>query len=183
LPRASFKPQPSDLRIAGRPVEIAPHNCFACGTLNAHGLQLYLHAGDGRCWTEIVLAERFEGWEGIAHGGIVSTILDEVMAWALIETDAWGVTVRMSAEFRRPVPIGVPLRAEGWVVDTRRRLMKTEARLLDATDGTQLATAAGTNVAAPAARKAELKARYGFRLGQPTVGEDPLPDTDRVGAA
>ena len=36
------------------------------------------------------------------------TLLDEVMAWALVDHDHWGVTARMSVEFKRPVPIGRP---------------------------------------------------------------------------
>ncbi len=35
-------------------------------------------------WTELTSTDRFQGWDGIAHGGILCTILDEVMAWALV---------------------------------------------------------------------------------------------------
>jgi acyl-coenzyme A thioesterase PaaI-like protein len=153
-----------DVRVRGRRLELVPHNCFACGTLNAQGLQLRLHATGDRCWTELVLSDRFEGWEGIAHGGVLSTILDEVMAWALVDRDNWGVTARLSVEFRRPVPIGRPIRAEGWVVDERRRLVTTSGRLLDAASGEELATATAVYVGAGEARKAELKARYGARF-------------------
>ena len=45
----------------------------------------------------------------------MSTILDEVMAWALVDHDIWGVTARMTVEFKRPVPIDRPIRAEGRV--------------------------------------------------------------------
>jgi len=152
------------IRIGGRRIVLTPHNCFACGTLNVHGLQLDLHAGGDRCWTELTLANRFEGWEGIAHGGIVCTILDEVMAWALVDHDVWGVTARMSVEFRRPVPIGRPIRGEGRVVDVRRRVVTAEGVILDATDGTVLARSEATYVGAPESRKEELKARYSFRL-------------------
>ncbi len=48
----------------------------------------------------------FQGWEGIAHGGIVATILDEVMGWALAAADAWGYTAKLSIAYRRPVPVG-----------------------------------------------------------------------------
>ena len=143
-----------DVRIGGSRIVLEPHNCFACGSLNTHGLQLELHAGDGRCWTELELDRRFEGWEGIAHGGIVSTILDEVMAWALVDNDSWGVTARMQVEFKRPVPIGRRIRGEGRVVDVRRRIVRAEGVLLDADDGTVLATAEGTFVAAPDAPQA-----------------------------
>ena len=118
------EPAVQDVRIGGRRIEIAPHNCFACGTLNVHGLHLELHAGDDRCWVELSLPERFQGWDDIAHGGIVCTILDEVMAWALVESDSWGVTARMQVEFKRPVPIGRRIRGEGRVVEAKRRVVR-----------------------------------------------------------
>jgi acyl-coenzyme A thioesterase PaaI-like protein len=157
-------PGPRGLRIRDRLIEVDAHNCFGCGTLNNHGLQLELHTQGGRCWTEVELPERFEGWDGIAHGGIVATILDEVMAWALIDQDAWGLTARMTVAFKRPVAIGRRVRGEGWVVDTRRRVLRSAGWLVDAIDGTTLATAEGTYVAAPEDRKRELQARYGFRV-------------------
>jgi acyl-coenzyme A thioesterase PaaI-like protein len=111
-----------------------------------------------------VLADRFQGWDGIAHGGIVCTILDEVMAWSLAATDNWGLTARMAVEFKRPVRIGVPIRAEGRMTQSRRRIVETAARLVDGTTGELLATATATYVAAGAERKRELQARYRFRL-------------------
>jgi uncharacterized protein (TIGR00369 family) len=164
-----------DVRIGGRRIVLTPHNCFACGTLNVHGLQLDLHAGGDRCWTELTLTDRFEGWEGIAHGGIVCTILDEVMAWALVDHDVWGVTARMNVEFRRPVPIGRPIRGEGRVAEVRRRLVTAEGVILDAVDGTILARSEATYLGAPEGRKEELKARYRFRL----VPDELLPTGHR----
>ena len=153
-----------DLPVAdGPPFDFLPHNCFACGTLNEHGLGLTIHVERARSWTELELDGRFEGWEGIAHGGILCTILDEVMAWALVGEDNWGVTARMSVEFRKPASVGTLLRAEGWVTRSRRRLVETEARIVEAATGVELATATGTYVAADDERKRELQARYGFR--------------------
>lgn len=166
---------PADIRVDGRRIVLTPHNCFACGTLNVHGLQLDLHAGGDRCWTELTLAERFEGWEGIAHGGILCTILDEVMAWALVDHDVWGVTARMNVEFRQPVPIGRAIRAEGRVLEARRRLVTAEGVILDAANGTLLARSEGTYVGASEARKQELKARYGFRLAPGDDSATPEP--------
>ena len=121
--------------------EFAPHNCFACGTLNEHGLGLQIHVEPGRSWTELELQPRFEGWEGIAHGGILCTILDEVMAWALVAEDNWGVTARMSVEFKKPVSVGARLRADGWIIRSRRRLVETAARIVDVETGVEFATA------------------------------------------
>ena len=141
---------------------LAPHACFACGELNEHGLHLDLHVDAETCWTELEIPAAFQGWDDVVHGGIVATILDEVMAWALASSDAWGFTARMSVMYRRPVTVGRRIRAEGWLVTHRRRLLTTAARLVDAGTGIELATAEGLYVAAPEKRKRELKARYGY---------------------
>ncbi len=161
---------------AGR-FEVSPHACFACGELNEHGLHLVLHVSGDTCWTELVLLPAFQGWEGIAHGGIVATVLDEVMAWALASADAWGYTARMSIEFRRPVPVGARVRGEGRVIERRRRLLTTRGQLLDPATGDVYATAEGVYVAAPEARREELKARYRFRL----VPDDATSATSEAG--
>jgi acyl-coenzyme A thioesterase PaaI-like protein len=166
--------------------ELSPHNCFACGTLNTGGLHLVLHVEPGRSWTNATLERKFEGWEGIAHGGIICTVLDEVMAWALVGNDNWGLTARLSVEFRKPVEVDRPFMAEGWVTRSRRRLVDTSARLIDVASGIELATATGVYVVAGAARKEELRKRYGFRLAEDTptdtsepVAAQPLPTESR----
>ncbi|HJW22207.1 MAG TPA: PaaI family thioesterase [Candidatus Limnocylindrales bacterium] len=143
--------------------QFEPHHCFACGELNEQGLRLVLHVTADGCWTETTLAPRFQGWESVAHGGIVTTLLDEVMAWSVIGRGTWGVTARISVAFRRPVPVGRPIRAEGVVVEDRRRTIRTSGRVLDAGTGEILAEGEGTFVAAPPEQLAQLKARYRLR--------------------
>ena len=81
------------------------------------------------------LDRRFEGWEGVIHGGILCTILDEVMAWALVGEDNWGVTARMAVDFRRPVDgrHADPRRGLDHAV-ARRRIVDTAGRIVDADD-------------------------------------------------
>ena len=140
-----------------------PHHCFACGELNEAGLHLELHTSPDGAWTELVLEPRFQGWDGVAHGGIVCTILDEVMAWAVIGRGTWGVTARMSVTFRRPVHAGTAIRAEGHVVEEGRRAARAAGQVLDATTGEVLATGESTFVAVPPEQLERLKARYGMR--------------------
>lgn len=156
----------SDAPSAGAgvaPFQLSPHNCFACGSLNAHGLHLDLHVEPGRSWAELALQRAFEGWDGIAHGGILCSLLDEVMAWALVGDDNWGLTARMTVAFKRPVEIGRRIRAEGWTTRSRRRLVETAGRIVDAASGAELATSEGLYLAADEARKGALRERYGFR--------------------
>jgi acyl-coenzyme A thioesterase PaaI-like protein len=158
------------------PFEVLPHNCFACGSLNTHGLRLLIHVEPRRAWTEATLDPRFEGWESIAHGGILCTILDEVMAWSLVGEDNWGLTARLAVDFKQPVRVGAAIRAAGDIVESRRRIVRTSGRLTDAGSGAVLATAEGTYVAADAERRRALQARYGFRFRErqgPAVSDTP----------
>jgi acyl-coenzyme A thioesterase PaaI-like protein len=149
-----------------RDFRILPHHCFACGELNEIGLHLELKFGPDKCHVELAIPNLYEGWEGLVHGGIVCTILDEVMAWALIDHDNWGVTARMSVDFKRPVMVEQAIRAEGWIVENKRRIQRTAGYIVDAASGLVLATAEATYVAATDAKKRELKERYGFGAGE-----------------
>jgi len=165
---------------SGLTIEVAPHRCFACGALNEHGIHLDLHVDGDRCWTELALPDRFQGWDGIAHGGIICTILDEVMAWSLAATDNWGLTARMNVAFKRPVRLEVPIHGEGWITAVRRRIIETAARIVDPATDEVLATATATYVAADAERKAELQARYRFRL--PPTAPTPAASATLAGS-
>jgi acyl-coenzyme A thioesterase PaaI-like protein len=155
-----------------------PHHCFACGELNEGGLRLTLHADETGCWTELALPARFQGWESVAHGGIACTILDEVMAWSVIGRGTWGVTARLNAAFRRPIPIDRPIRSEGWVTDDRRRTIHTSGRIVDGETGEVLATADGVFMSVPADQLAALKARYRLRRDGDGEASPPGPPTE-----
>jgi hypothetical protein len=71
------------------------------------------------------------------------------------------------------------VRAEGHLVERRRRLLTTQARLIDVETGDVLATADALYVAAPPDRKQALKDRYRFRL-IPDAMPDAGPETDPV---
>lgn len=164
---ASGAAQVQPVMLSYSDFRLRPHHCFACGELNEIGLHLQLNLERGRCWTELQLPRRFEGWEGLIHGGILCTILDEVMAWSLVAQDNWGVTARMSVTFRKPVTVGRAIRAEGWITEDRRRIHVTAGRIVDASTGEELALAEATYVAASESRKRELKQNYG--VGEETA--------------
>jgi acyl-coenzyme A thioesterase PaaI-like protein len=95
------------------------HHCFACGTENPIGLNLQFFLEGGAVCTEITLDRVYEGWEGIAHGGIVSTLLDEIMSWTILfRKKVFIVTRSMSVKYIRPIMIGTPLLVRGQVSDT-----------------------------------------------------------------
>jgi uncharacterized protein (TIGR00369 family) len=142
---------------------VDPHHCFVCGELNERGLRTSIYATTGLAWTELTLGPDLVGWSDKAHGGILAALLDELMGWALFEHDCWGVTAELTVRYLRPVDVSQRLRIEGEVVEATRRLFRTRGRIIGE-DGSLLATAEARYVAAPAARKAELRAAYRFHM-------------------
>ena len=77
----------------------------------AGGLGLELHYEDGRAFCEFLAPEKFQGYQGMLHGGIVTGILDEVMWWTLfVRTRAVSAAWKIEVEFRRPVRCGTDIR-------------------------------------------------------------------------
>lgn len=138
------------------------HGCFGCGRLNPHSLRLRFYPladGDG-VWAPFTPAPVHEGYAGIVHGGIITTVLDEVMAWSLYTREVWAMTARMSVTFRQPVVTGVPARAIGWLVSDRGRLLDVAAELRRDADDVLLAEATGTFARVPEAQARAWEARY-----------------------
>ena len=144
----------------GRRYAFADHNCFACGRSNPIGMRLRIELGDGRAETTWTVGEDHVGWSDKAHGGIIATLLDEVMAWAPSSDDAWAVTAEMRVRFRTPAAPGELLTAIGWVTDRRRRVFRVAGEVRGA-DGRIVAEGSGRYLGASPAQKAALKDRYG----------------------
>jgi len=148
----------------GRRYAFADHNCFACGGTNPIGMRLHIELGDGMARTTWVVGEDYVGWSDKAHGGIIATLLDEVMAWAPSSFDSWAVTAEMSVRYRSPATPGEELRAEGRVVERRRRIYEVRGEVRGG-DGRLVAEGSGRYLGASPSDKAALKDRYGMAPG------------------
>jgi len=97
------------------------YNCFACGTANPIGLNLHFYLlGEYLC-SDITLGKNYEGWENMAHGGIVSTLLDEVMSWAVIYFKRiFFVTRSMKIKYIKPVPLYTELTAKARMIEEKK---------------------------------------------------------------
>jgi acyl-coenzyme A thioesterase PaaI-like protein len=90
--------------------------CFACGTANPIGLNLEFYVSDNSVITEITLNRYHVGWSDIVHGGIISTILDEVMSWTILYFKrCFFVTRRLEVKYIKPVKTGLHLIATGYM--------------------------------------------------------------------
>ena len=125
-------------------------NCFVCGTANPIGLDLqFYRAGDSVC-ADITLSEIYEGWQNMAHGGITSALLDEVMSWAIMYSKrVFLMTRSMNIKYIKPVLIGTPLTVKGKLVDdSEPPKMRARAEIRDHT-GKLLVKSSGEFVVIP----------------------------------
>ncbi len=110
---------------------VTDHHCFGCGSLNPHGLHLQLvpdPEGDGV--TAAFNPDRYaEGYTGMVHGGIITTVLDEVMAWTLYRQHIWAVTGELTTRYRKPVVLGEATTARGMIVQDRGRVISDAGRI------------------------------------------------------
>jgi acyl-coenzyme A thioesterase PaaI-like protein len=113
--------------------KLEDNNCFACGTANPVGLNLsFYRQGDYVC-SDITLERNYEGWENMAHGGIVSTLLDEVMSWAVLYfRRIFFVTRTIKIKYLRPVPLYRLLTVKARMIEGQnRRLCKARGLIRD----------------------------------------------------
>lgn len=121
--------------------------CFVCGTENPDGLRLAFRTGAaGEASAELAVPDRYAGWSGVVHGGIVCTLLDEAMAKAAMAAGHTIVTAELTVRYLSPVPTGTRCRVVGKVLEARRRLVLTEGSVSDA-DGRVFATATAKMIA------------------------------------
>ncbi len=153
----------------GKRYAFADHNCFACGAANPIGMRLHIELGTGSARTEWVAGRDYVGWEEKIHGGILATLLDEVMAWAPSSYDSWAVTAEMHLRFRSPANPDERLVAEAHVTRRRRRVYEVRGEVRGE-DGRIVAEGEGRFLGASPSQKAELKARYGMPADLPAAG-------------
>jgi len=133
-----------------------PHTagCLVCGRQNPHGLKLSLDVDEATGAVRVTFVPRPEhiGFEGIVHGGVLATVLDEAMVWAA----TWAgkrfcVAGEMTVRFRRSAAVAEALRVEAKVESNRARLIQTTGLVTNAA-GELVAEATGKYVPVPPER-------------------------------
>jgi uncharacterized protein (TIGR00369 family) len=146
--------------------------CYACGEKNERGLHMHFRREGDRTVSEYEPLDYQQGYPGRMHGGIVATMIDEAMGWAVYHAKAWAATARLNIRYRRPVRLDQRLRVEAWVVRDRARLLELRAELRDAT-GALLAEGEGVFMKLDERSAGELS-----RLAV-DVGRDDAPEPVR----
>ena len=111
--------------------------CFCCGEANPQGLHLDIQPADGghEVRARFITPPHLQGYKEVVHGGILATLLDELMAHAAIRAVPFSVaTARMEISFRRPARVGVPLEVIGRVASIDGRRVTTAGVIKDESD-------------------------------------------------
>ena len=113
--------------------------CWGCA-VGTDGLGFDWRLERGTLHAEHVVAERYQGAPGMAHGGIVAALLDEACGQVARPLVSPAVTSRLEVRYLAPVPVEEPLRISAHVVEVGDRRVGAEASILDR-DGLVLAHA------------------------------------------
>jgi uncharacterized protein (TIGR00369 family) len=113
----------------GGKVTFQDNSCFVCGDRNPIGLHLKfkLDRENHRASSSVKFTPEHQGWDGVVHGGLLASVLDDVMAYAIMTTDNLAITTKMTTKYRQAVSVGETLHLEGEVVKLTRRLGSTRA--------------------------------------------------------
>jgi uncharacterized protein (TIGR00369 family) len=125
--------------------------CLVCGRENEAGLKAsFYELEDGELLGVFTPKDEHQGYPGRLHGGLASTILDETMgrAISISEPEVWGVTVKLSVTYRKPVPLDSEVRALGRITKAGGRLFEGAGEIV-LQDGTVAVEATGTYMKLP----------------------------------
>ena len=107
-------------------VKLAPNpanRCFGCGGANDGGMKLTFEQDNEkrRIVGRFVLGERYQGGGGMAHGGIIATLLDEALGKVCRFREVRAVTAELSVEYLKPVSVQSEIVVEGWETEQKGR--------------------------------------------------------------
>jgi len=105
-------------------------NCVVCSTDNPRGLKLKFAGGNsGSVVASFNFGDCFEGYPGMVHGGVISSVMDGAMAHCMFSNGNTAVTVELSMKFRHPLLTHSEASVEAKIVRTAHPLYLLEAKI------------------------------------------------------
>jgi acyl-coenzyme A thioesterase PaaI-like protein len=121
---------------------ISDNYCFVCGKNNPRGLKIAVRyrEADLVAETELSLPKEFQGWADVIHGGILATLLDEMMAHAVWHFAGPGLTLSMEVRFHQPLKPGEPILVRGVLHTQNGSRRQAEGEVIRLADGARIAS-------------------------------------------
>ena len=95
--------------------EIYPDTSFVSGVENPKGMKMVPIIKDRKIYAKYIFEKSFEGGPGLVHGGILSTVLDDMMGYATFTQNLFCVTANLNVNFRAPSPVDKEFELYAWV--------------------------------------------------------------------
>ena len=114
--------------------------CFGCGVNNPIGLKLKFHFDGQVCKTEFIPKEYHQGFDGVVHGGITATILDEAVANLFYQQNRVAMTAELTIKYHYPLRVGKKYYIEAEIEKQRGILTYSTAYVYDE-NGKKMVTA------------------------------------------
>ncbi len=167
------------LRIAGLPpiirMRVLPHthSCFVCGESNASGLNIRFETDGRLVQARFLPRPEHVGFKQTIHGGIIATLLDEIMVWACaVQTRRFAYCAELNVRFANPLRPGEEVLALGELINNRRNKVFEAKGELRNHAGLVLASATGKYLPVKEADASEMVTDFVgdiSRLFEPTV--------------
>lgn len=116
--------------------------CVVCSFGNEQGLRIeFQFVEQNRVEAVFTFDKSFEGYPGILHGGVITSILDGAMGNCMFARGQTAVTVEITTRFRHPVLTDKPAFVTAWLEKNAHPLYLLKAQILQ--DGKIRAAAKG----------------------------------------
>jgi acyl-coenzyme A thioesterase PaaI-like protein len=110
------------------------NKCFICGLKNSSGLKAsFFETAGNELIATFMPTEEHQSYPGRLHGGIASAILDETIGRAVCIGDAgqiWGITVELSVEFKKPIPLNREVKVIGRITSQNNRFFEGSGEIV-----------------------------------------------------
>jgi acyl-coenzyme A thioesterase PaaI-like protein len=119
--------------------------CFACGARNPIGIHMQVKYVEDTLAAEsrLALPKEFQGWQEVIHGGILATLLDEIMMHAVWHFAGTGVTLGIDVQFRQPLAPAEIVLVRGKITETKGRRLKAHGEIIRQADNRVIANSVG----------------------------------------
>src|SRR5688572_24231860 len=127
-------------------MEELPHSksCFVCGSQNRSGLNLRFQTDGSIVTTRFVPRPEHNGFFNVTHGGLLATLLDEVMVWACaVRVQKFSYCAEMTVRYLSPATPGMEILASGELIENKKDRLYFAKGELKSASGVALATSTG----------------------------------------
>ena len=106
------------------------NKCFVCGVGNSIGLKLVFRIEDDICRSEFTPQDIHCGYDGVTHGGIIFSVLDDVMANWIFLKGIRAFTAKCDIRYKDILPIDTHVNLEGHCIKQRGRLIIMQGEMI-----------------------------------------------------